>query len=87
MNVQDIVRKMNKQEDDWGKQTNDESRYQAVNLTNNNTVELRFCKSTDDFETFIIRLKMIFAIVEFAKKFSMKNLNNFDNAKFESSFQ
>ena len=79
-------KKMNKQEDDWGKRTDNESRYQAVNLTNSNTIELRFCKSTDDFETFIVRLKMIFAIVEFAKKFSMKNLNKFDNAKFESVF-
>jgi hypothetical protein len=62
--------KRDKRIDDWGKAT--DSRYSAVNLNNSNTVELRFCKSTYDYNTFIQRVRMIFAIVEFAKRYKYK---------------
>ena len=80
-------RKMKKSSDNWGKKTSDDSRYQAVNLTNTNTVELRFCKSTCDFETFINRVKMIFAIANFSKLHDMKDFINIDNGEFEMMFK
>lgn len=79
-------KKVNKSENDWGKETRYESRYQAVNLTNENTIELRFCKSTFDFDTFIQRVKMIFAIADFAKKHCIKDFYNMDNETFEIKF-
>ena len=62
--------KRDKRIDDWGMAT--DCRYSAVNLNNSNTVELRFCKSTYNYNTFIQRVRMIFAIVEFAKRYKNK---------------
>jgi hypothetical protein len=69
---------------DWGLNTTD--RYVAVNLENEETVELRFCKSTADYDTFIERLKMICAIVQFAKKYKIQNIYNYTKDNFISAF-
>ena len=52
--------------DNWG-ETNP-SRYVAVNLRNKNTVEIRICKSTSDFEQFMYRVINILALVNYCKK-------------------
>lgn len=39
----------------------------ACNMTNNHTIELRFCKSTNKYDTFVRKLKMVSALIEFAK--------------------
>jgi hypothetical protein len=67
-------RKMKKSSDNWGKKTSDDSRYQAVNLTNTNTVELRFCKSTYKWHTFIKRLKFIYALVQYSNQFTFEEI-------------
>ena len=72
-------RKTYKSINDWG--VNTDNRYCAVNLENDNTVELRFCESTDDYDNFIKRVKLIFAIVEFAKTHSFKNTIKIKNIK------
>lgn len=82
----EYCKKVNKKSDDWGRLAYDESRYQAVNLTNTDTVELRFCKATDDFETFINRVKMIFAIVAFAKKHDLEKMQKLNLDQFKEIF-
>lgn len=52
--------------DEWGIDTY-EDRYRAVNLTNKNTVELRFCKSTDDYDVFMNRMLNIYLLIQFCK--------------------
>ena len=54
----------------------------ACNLTNANTIELRFCKSTGNYHSFIKKIKNIFAVITFVKtvcsqdyqKFFMNNM-------------
>ena len=70
--------------EDYGKGNWD--RYCAVNLSNSNTIELRFCKSTYNFKTFMNRVKMVFAIIAFAKTFKFNNVNNWSEAYFISRF-
>lgn len=55
------------------------SRYVACNLTNRDTVELRFCKSTSDYYTFIKRVSLIFSLVDIAKQYTYKQLMESDN--------
>lgn len=71
--------------DDFGKSSG--SRYLAVNLTNRDTVELRFCRSTDNFETFMERLKAIIKLVEFAKVKEFKDLTPLTTSEFEKQFE
>jgi predicted house-cleaning noncanonical NTP pyrophosphatase (MazG superfamily) len=70
---------------EWGLNTTF-NRYQAVNLENEETVELRFCKSTNDYDVFIERLKMICAIVQFSKKYKIENIYNYTKDNFISAF-
>lgn len=42
-----------------------DSRYEAVNYTNLHTVEVRFCASTVDYNTFIQRMNFVYDIVRF----------------------
>ena len=44
-------------------------KYLACNLNNKETIELRFCKSTYNYEVFLKRLKYVFYIIEFCIKF------------------
>lgn len=63
------------QYDRWGY-----SRYSehtdACNLSNDNTIELRFCKSTNNYHSFIKKIKNIFALVYFVKLICDKGLQN-----------
>ena len=77
-------RKNEKQSNNWGK--NIGARHDAVNLTNGFTVELRFCKSTCDWDTFIQRVRLIFAIVEFAKNHNVKDCIDWGYYTFLSVF-
>lgn len=43
------------------------SRYQALNLTKDATIEFRLFKSTDDFDTFMATIELVDRIVELAK--------------------
>jgi hypothetical protein len=72
----DYCNKAYKIMENWGKNTTD--RYVAVNLENNNTVELRFCKSTDDYDTFIEKIKFMFKLIEFVKQYSFDYFINND---------
>jgi hypothetical protein len=62
----------NKTTSDWGKSSG--TRTVAVNLTNDNTVELRFCKSTYKWHVFIKRLKLIYSLVTYANNQSFDNI-------------
>lgn len=50
--------------------------YDACNLCNNNTIELRFCKSTYNFKTFMKKIKMIFALVYLCEQVNNKQIHN-----------
>lgn len=52
---------------DWGKDVY-RDRYVALNLQNENTIEIRFFASTNCYNVFIERLKTAFALVYFCKK-------------------
>ena len=68
----------------WGKCNY--SRYYAVNFENSNTIELRFCKSTDNYLTFMNRVRMVFGIIYFAMRFKLKNLLTMSEASFIKKF-
>jgi hypothetical protein len=74
-----------KKENEWG--TRIYNRYSAVNLENENTIELRFCKSTDDYDVFIERLKLILIIVNIAKQYSFKEVLKFTNIDIHRFFR
>ena len=76
--------KRNKIMSEWGRDTY--SRYSAVNLENANTVELRFCKSTSNYNTFIQRVKIIFAIVWFSRRYNIKDISRWKNNCFMEKF-
>ena len=69
---------------DWGKDIY--SRYSAVNLENTSTVELRFFKSTYNYETFIQRIKIVFAIVQFSKMYIVSSVFGWSNTCFMEKF-
>ena len=71
----DYCKISNKRSDSWGRANND--RYLAVNLENNKTVELRFCASTNNYDTFIDRLELFNSIVKFClnKNISIKDIH------------
>lgn len=77
-------KKIDKSNEDWG--TRNFNRYCAVNLENQNTIELRFCKATDDWQTFANRVKMCFGIIYFAKKFSLKDIASWNKSQFIRNF-
>ena len=76
---------VDKYSSDWGKST--DGRYVAVNLENRDTVELRFCKSTYDFGVFLTRVKIIFALVKFVKKYNLDEVFEWNREDFEKKFQ
>lgn len=59
---------------EWG-DSRPHKHYDVCNLSNPNTIELRFCKSTTNYKTFIKRLKSIFALIAFCK--SIDNIVEF----------
>ena len=71
-----------KDDDEWGYNSEDYDRYHAVNLENENTVELRFCKSTNDYDTFMNRVKMVFNVIYFAKKYQIKSIMHWGRKEF-----
>lgn len=62
----------------WGNRSYS-SHSDAINLTNKDTIEIRFCKSTPDHDTFMKRLKFIYDIVNFSMNISFKDIINGDN--------
>jgi hypothetical protein len=64
---------VHKKKDEWGKKNI--NRHVAVNLRNKDTVELRFCKSTNDYETFIKRLTFIKLLCDFCNKKKFKEID------------
>ena len=53
------------------------SRYKALNLTNRNTIEFRLFRGTLKYTTFIACLQFVDYLIHFAKKTSLKKLNDF----------
>ena len=80
----DWCRKVVKTNENWGTRTY--SRYCAVNLENSDTIELRFCKSTNDYDTFMNRVKMVFAIIYFANKYTVNEIMSWTKTKFTRRF-
>lgn len=60
----------------------DYDRYVALNLNNEETIEMRFFKSTSDYTTFINRLIYAFALCEFARNYNALCLDS-QVAKFK----
>lgn len=54
------------------------SHYDACNLCNTSTVELRFCASTHNYKSFIKKLKAIYIIIGFCSNFK------FDNVRYDA---
>lgn len=78
-------KKVDKSYSEWGKDVT--NRYVAVNLENNSTVELRFCKSTTDYNVFCERVKMIFALVRFSLTYEFKDVITWSKRKFLIRFK
>jgi hypothetical protein len=72
--------KEHKCKDSWG--INRGNRFVAVNLSNTNTIELRFCKSTYKWHNFIKRLKLIYALVTYANNKTFDEIFNIQENKF-----
>lgn len=62
------------------------NRYTAVNLENDNTIELRFCKSTNIYDIFINRVKMVFGIIHFADKYKVNDIKDWSEDLFVNKF-
>ena len=62
----DYCKHVYKRRSEWGVVNYD--RHSAVNIGNSNTVELRFCASTNNYDTFMERLEFINSIIQFTKK-------------------
>lgn len=65
----------------------DASRYQAVNLVNPYTIELRIFKGTTDITTFLRYLEFTVASLLFIKATSVQNLDHVDFRKFLNTTQ
>lgn len=63
----------------WG--INSGNRYMAVNLSNEKTVELRFCKSTGNYEEFMKKLQFLHSIVKFMLKCNITAQDIYDYRK------
>lgn len=63
-----------KRTSEWGKYN--DNRYLAVNLSNTDTIELRFCNSTNLYKVFMERLEVMNSIVKFCNEgnFSLKDV-------------
>lgn len=68
-----------KNRSEWGKSLEDH--YRAVELAHNDTVELRFCKSTNDYDVFMDRLKFIKQLVDFSNHHRVSQILTKDNNK------
>jgi hypothetical protein len=66
---------------DWG--VKGVNHFDAFNVKNKDTVEIRICKSTNNYRTFIKRLKFIYSLILFAQTVSNKEIFLID----ENSFQ
>lgn len=73
-----------KQQNQYGK--NYDSRYQAVNFYNTNTVQLRFFKSTNSFGEFRKRLGTVHNLCKLAKFFTFDDLKTLDETDLKNCF-
>lgn len=67
-----------KRNTDWGMDFNSDH-CDSVNLSNEDTIEIRFCKSTSDYDTFMERLKLIKNLVLFSKTISFEKIVSNEN--------
>lgn len=74
----DYCEKRIKRMDSWG-ETYDSDHCDSVNLSNEDTIEIRFCKSTSDYDTFMERLKLIKNLVLFSKTISFEKIVSNEN--------
>lgn len=63
----------------WGQNTTD--RYSAVNLNNEKTIELRFCKSANNYDDFVKKIEFLHSIVKFILKSKLKPIDIIDNRR------
>lgn len=83
--ISDFCRKTSFDEDDYcdflsGNYDLENNRYVAVNLMNDNTIEIRICRGTLDHKRFLASLQFVDAVSNFIKINSFKSLN-WDNFK------
>lgn len=71
--------------DGWGYSSG--IRMAALNLQNQNTVEVRFCKSTLKWHVFIERLKFIYAMLQYAKEKTFEEILKKDMFKIENDIE
>lgn len=67
--------------DVWGENKID--RYQAVNFKNANTVQLRFPKSTSNYNQFKKLLRMVHNICKFSKMFTFQQIKQLDQTQLK----
>lgn len=65
----------------WGIDTC--GKYSAVNLAKKNTVEIRICSSTIHYNTFLKRIKLIYALVDYCKHHTLNDCINNNMSVFE----
>lgn len=75
-----------KRYNEWGSMFNSDH-CEAVNLTNEKTIELRFCDSTNNYEIFMKRLKFIMNIVSFSKSISFNDIILIDKSDLFDKFK
>lgn len=67
---------------EWG-MINTSYHCSACNLENKSTVEIRFCKSTNDYNIFVERLKFIYSLIQFSKNITNKEVVLIDEKSLE----
>ena len=77
--------KRNKRSYMWGCSEYTEH-HDAINLGNRHTIEFRFCKSTNDYDNFIEKMKFIHYFCKFVKTVSFRQLLR-DPAFFKDAFK
>lgn len=83
--LDDYCEAITKNINNWGQKICS-SHCDAINLTPKNTIEIRFCKSTDDIDVFLMRLNTIFQMAMFVKSRSFKDIITKDNKRMFKNF-
>lgn len=58
----------------------------AINITNKNTIEIRFCASTYEYDIFRQRMNDVFNIIMFSKQYSFEDILKGNNAEMFEHF-
>lgn len=81
----DYCSKANKQIYNWGNDLY--GKYTAVNLNSEKTVEIRVFAATNEYEDFINKIKIVFALVEYCKEYTFDHINSMNVKDFQKEFE